>query len=259
MKKLIEWLKTPLHSYADGVSILKELRPKDAKFYESVSNPARDSYHFRKLEKDLANEARKLAQHPHPTASQDKPVKPNIQVVDLTKNIQPTRGKGRNTEGKNVEKAEGKKTETMRIVGNPLIDVKELPEYLQQKYFRTKAITTAIARNHAQMKEVKANEKRKQLVNENVELETEKDNIWAELDTWWKENKKTDAKPDSEEDKIKKAAKEAVDKSKRIRTLKIQIGRAEKELPGLSGKKLDTRNVSLKGWKKELAKLEKEL
>jgi len=242
MRSVHEWLRDSKKSYAEGVAILKEARPKDSAFFEKVSNAATDSYHFRMLISKLQNVARIQLQNP---VKKETAIKSTVKVVDIKKattnkattNKTPTKGKN----------------DSVRITSNPTVDFKLLPEDLQEKYLRNKDIVKEMAQNQVEMKAADTDEKRKSFMDKLTALETEKKENWKDIDEWWAGNK-PEEKVLTDEEKI---AQKVLEKSRRIETLKINISRGKKELDKLQPEKRAKKEEKIASWEKELSDLQK--
>jgi len=231
------WLLNPKRSYADGVELLKSLKPKDAMFFASVQNPSPDSYHFRFLVSKLQNESRKMAQQPAKIQEVS-----NIRIIDV-----PTKP------------ATGSKTDkelSARFADHPLIDVRELPENLQSDFQTIKGLSREIARLHTMLKAATTDDERKSLLESLKESEAKQKELWASLDKWQADRKLPVVEPEKVNEK--KIAEQALARARRIDTLKINISRATRELEKVTGKKAESRKEKIAAWEVELKGLENE-
>jgi hypothetical protein len=238
-----EWLKDPKRSYKDGVELLKAKRPKDGEFFAKVNNPEADSYHFRLLMSKLQNEARKeLQQVPK---KEESAVKSVINVNDLKR---PVTGKA------STSAPTGKQNGiSVRIVGNPTVDFKLLPENLQVKFNRNKSIVKELAQKQVELKGAKTDAERKQFLNSLTGLQAEQKENWKEIDDYWEENKSKLTAVDPN----KELADLAIKRVRRIETLKINISREQKSLANAPEDKKAKKIEKVAAWQKELDDLDK--
>jgi hypothetical protein len=250
------WLSDPKRSYADGVELLKALKHKKLAFFQAEKDPKPESYHFRLLVSILQNEARKKGQQP--SSNQEVPLI-KVTSIPLKDAKKPSKTKGKETDPPSSEDS-GK---DFRIVDLDLIDIRELPEELAEDFKTIKLMTPEIGKLHAALKVAKDDKTRKEISEDLVAAESQRAHLWEGINEWYKTRPATTEATDSEEDKKRiadEAAKKAIQKVKRIDTLKINIARAIKEIKSkkLSAAKVKSREEKLIVWQKELEDLEKQ-
>lgn len=228
------WLAEPKKSYSKGLEFYNQYKKNNNKdkFFASVENPELGSMHFNLLVTQVRNIHRKLSQNPKLIKS--KPIE--------IKKLSP------------VIKAGDKKKSKPTIVDNPLVDVKELPPQLQEKYFENKQLVKDIMMKRQEMTDLgegsDVNDARKTLANKICELDDKKAANWKAIDTWWNE-KKNPQQPQQPETEAKKVKKDL----RRIENLKIYIPRDTKKMQA-NPDKADEYKSKIENYKKELTQLE---
>jgi len=250
LQNILTWLQNPARDYKTGLEIYMEYRSnkKFDQFFQSVTEPAPGSMQFKMLLQKVNEIYRKVQQNPGLTKPEPITVKP-INIDELKKNKLDPIGSNR-----------------PRIVENPLVNVKELPEDLQKLYFENKALTKEISDLHTQLKALpkdkRYDNKRKELANIICLKDDKRAANWLAIDTWWRDNKELteDQKKqfDARRIDLKSALKEAKIIIQRIDTLKINISREKKRVekdPQLAEKL----NTKITEWEKELGELEEKM
>lgn len=244
MRSAHEWLKDQKKIYADGVEILRAKQPKDTPFFEKVKNPPAGSYHFRMLISKLENVARKELQNP--TEVSETAVKKRIDINNLHR----TSAKPDKPGNVKPEKTDG----SLRITSNPTVEFKVLPEDLQVKYMRNKEVVRLMSQKQVELKAATTDQERKVLIEEISGLDLEKKANWKAIDEWWSKNKPAQKELTKEE----KIAQAAIDKARRIETLKINISRDKKKLAKVAEEKKAKAVEKIEMWEKELRDLQKQ-
>lgn len=254
---LSKWLQNPKRTYADGIDLLKQCKHPKLAFFQQVSDPKPDDYHFRLLVSILQNEARKRGQKP--AAKEEIPV---IKVTTLPAKT----GKKASAKSADPPKPDPTRDTTdnksFRIADLDLIDIRELPENLAKDYKDIKTLMPEIGKLHTELKSAKTDEKRKEIAEAVTALEEKRTSLWAGINEWYK-TKTEEEKAKAEEpltDEAEKAriaseaAEKAIARSKRIDTLKINISRAQKEIDSkkLTPAKVKSREEKIVLWQQEL-------
>jgi len=245
LHKIAEWLSNPNREFSDGLKIYNEYKvDKKLDGLFNVENPAPNSFQFNTLIQRVADIYRKLQANPllikaAPITSQP------IDTDELKKKY---------TNRINSIKTNDPASNRPKIVANPIVDVKELPEKLQILYFETTELAKNRAGLHTEMARLDPHKKndatRQRLGNEIVQLDDTISANWARIDGWWKENKSP--KVDEAQNR-----KNILEKVTRINNLNNYINRAKAEIeenPELKEK----REASIKKWQTELEELSKE-
>jgi len=257
---IFEWLKNPAGKYAEGVALYKQLAGNGDQFvpfFEQVNDSKPTEQHFDMLHKRLARIARIQGQNAANAKVETKEIK--VKPIEI--------------KGKKTPNTEPTKTR-LKIVPEQEFDVinpKDLPKDLQVVYF-------GIKENFAKMKELHAHIKKQpnevSVELQTVELTTLEDTnykLWGKIDEWVKKGKPDGKK--KEEETGRSAFSEFQENEKRIKTIKINIPRAQNELESLKkeknknnlskkkvskiDKKIKLREKNIPNWQKELEKLEK--
>jgi hypothetical protein len=251
MANVHEWLKDPNRKYMDGARILNAHSPKEAEFFLKVNNPDPSSYHFRMLISKLQNVARKIVQKV--PGKEESAVKKVISVNDLKKPDAPKADVKKRASA--VKNSAPKKEEgSVRIMDNPTVEFKELPENMQAKYLQNKELSKKISLSHTQLKSPNiSDEERQDLLSQIEEYHKSQKENWTEIDEWWKANKNQPVV-----DPAQIAADAAVKKVKRIEALKINISRTNKDLlKDPQQKKAKEKADKIVIWQKELDDLQR--
>lgn len=182
MNEVQQWLSDKNRNYKEGVSVYLKYRTRknfDA-FFAQVEEPAPDSIHFTLLIKRMRDINRKLRSNPDRVKPEASKFSKSIEVKELT----------------NKKKVEITPLRPL-IVDNPMVDVKDLPEELQQKFFENKQYTKEMLGKHRDMCDIPEgdanDEKRKALANEITDIDDKRAANWKEIDDWWKANKQPKA------------------------------------------------------------------
>lgn len=114
---------------------------------------------------------------------------PEIKVTPLT--LDP---KNKATASNPDEKNKENKNEKPKIVKNPVVNYKELPENLQKLYDEAGALKTEMKSLHAKMvaikgKDINSNKARKKLVTQIAKNEEKFKENFEQIDAWWLTNK----------------------------------------------------------------------
>ena len=245
------WINDPNRSYKTGLEIyhkVKRDKQKDA-FFNSVSNAAPGSLHHNLLLKAIKNAHRIILANGIQLPADKKPPLPTKPITTIPLSlVKPTH------EG--ADKA--------RFVHNELIDVKSLPPHMQNKYIRNQQITREMAGLHQKLKEPSTDSQRQATAESIQQLFIERRNNWKDLDAYVQGPSgasSEDAPSPSagmREQKDPDLAKRALVANQRVKTVKINIARVEKELQkkDLSAAKVKARKSRLAAWKKELLELD---
>jgi hypothetical protein len=244
------WLANPKKDYAAGLALYNKYKNKNDfdKFFGGVTNPTQDSMHFKLLIKRMGDINRKLLSRP----SDIKPEKTKLPITVKTIVTGDSKKKGAR---QNLPTGEaGAKNQRIKIVNNPLVDVKELPEELQKEYFRAGELTKLLAGKHFEMQglgEATENDaKRKELAEEITTWEDERAKIWKKLDAL---NEKKNAGEKTKEPEGKTIAQKAL----RISNLENYI-RREKVKIKKNPKRKAAGEKKITNWQKELDELRKQ-
>lgn len=245
MNKAQQWLRDTRRTYADGVTIYKEIMGIDTswKFFSQVSNAQPGTLHFNILMERMQKASRVAAVTqanilPDITTEEIKPAKaPQKPAVPAKETIR-TRAE-----------------KSVRIADNPMVDIKQLPENLQESYRRIKEIPRELAQAHGEMKGAKTDAERAEKLQACKDLEAEKKALWGKIDEWWEKNK-DGQKPEASGE----SSPDLSNIDKRLETLRKAINRAENELTSgkLDAKKKAARKMKLTAWKQEQKDLLKE-
>ncbi len=241
MNNIQEWLSDNNRSYQAGIALYNQYKTsnKHDKFFSSVSNPEPGGIHFNLLITQLQNISRKLKQNPSLVKGK------SLEVKKLDPSIK-------------APKASQHEAKRPRVVDNPLVDVKELPEDLQEKYFENKNLVKERSRVHAEMSNLpedkKYNQERKEKAAEVLKLDNAIAGNWKAIDTWWKKKQEGEKAPEKQKD----AVKEALEKKKRVGLLKNYINREQKKMEKDPSREKEG-NKKIRDWEQELEKLENEL
>ena len=210
MNDLLNWLSNPSRGYTEGLGLYqKYTNKKDLDFFRSAGEPEAKSLHFRMIVQRLQNAARILSENPK-LAPKPEPYKVDSRTAQpITNRVLKLEGPGR--------------SKKLRVVDNPLVEITQLPEALQQKYLQNKDLYKEIAGAHAAMREAKSDDERKELYSELQRLEAQHASNWQEIDSWWLENKDGAAAVTgkAQGDPVK----EALEKAKRVELLQNYIRR----------------------------------
>lgn len=255
MDTIIKWINNPERKYTDGLAIyhkIKRSKDKDA-FFNSQSNPAPGSLHFNLLMQEIKNAHRVLLAKGHQFEEKPKPPavgKPiTTAPLKLAKKIP------------DVAKPESGHT---KYVFNELVDVKSLPDNLQQKYFQNQQITRDLAGLHQQLKSATSDKDRIVIAGNIEQLFSERIANWTDIDAFAGVDI-TSAKPTTQdvqkevgEHSPQVLAQKLLDSKKRLDTVKINISRVEKEIASgkLTPSKISSREARLKVWLQEKLDLE---
>lgn len=239
------WLANPKRNYAKGVELYDKykINKKFDKFFASANNPEPGSPQSQLLYKKLATIDRKLKQNTQLVESEKPTVKKSISVKAIN-----TDKKGKKTAKKSDDKTAKNDPKRPRIVENPLIDVKELPDDLKVKYFENKERTKLLSQKHEELKKAKTDKDRKLIADQITVLENDRSAAWKEIDTWWNANKKQDMSPTQDPEIVKQANK--------ISNLKNYIRRANADSKKHPDKK-EANDKKVEKWQKELDELTK--
>jgi hypothetical protein len=252
LQEIKTWLDNPNREYAIGLSIYNDYKPS-RKFddFFNVQNPHPESMQFKMLTQRVREIYRKIQQSPGLLKADPITVKP-INIDDLKK--------------KSGQRVNPLGSDRPRIVTNPLVEVSQLPEELQQSYFENKNLTREIGVLHTELKAVpkdsKFNDKRKALAETITKKDDARAENWEKIDIWWKGNKlATDQQKqdfDDKKEELKVSIQEAKIIFNRIDSLKINITREEKRMKSnpLLAEKLSGKVIE---WKKELTELEEKV
>jgi chromosome segregation ATPase len=245
LKKISDWLKNPDRNFADGVAIWNDYKKTDKncaafdKFF-SATNPAKNSTQFTMLVRKVADIHRKLSANPSLIKQ------PPVTVAQL----QP-----KTMQEKFAKRLQELKSERPRIVDNPIVDVKELPENLQQLYFKNKELVKKRAGYHMKAKSfdegAEFNEQRKKYDDLVVEIDDEIAENWRQIDNWHKEknNPPAEKEPDAEP--------KLTDKVKKINNLTNYINRAKAKIKSFPEEAAKL-TPKINKWQAELDELTKE-
>lgn len=245
LQEINAWLSNPSKDYRVGLQIYDQYKVNNKfdDYFHSVEDPGENDMHFKLLVKNVRDIHRKLLTNPALIKTQTIVVK-QIDTDDLKKKS-----------GHRSPNAANRP----RIVENPIINPKDLPEDLQKLYFENKNLTKKLSVKHAEMADMdqaeKNNEKRRQLADEICLMDDTRTANWNQIDTWWKDNK---LKTDDEKENFNASKQEVLKTARRIETIKINISRAEKELKKNPDRK-NKLDPKIKKWKEELTGLEQKL
>jgi hypothetical protein len=254
-----EWINNPKRTYKDGLAIyhkVKRNKDKDA-FLNSVGDAASGSIHFNLLLQEVKNAYRILLAN-NPEADQPSPKPQPGKPITTAKLVL-----GKKTKAPEV----GSQTTKAKFVYNEMVDVKSLPADLQRLYFRNQDITREVAGLHQQLKAATSDDSRVLLAGQLESLFSERAANWTQIDRFagvdasdQKQGGETEQETDTVTDSLsnKELAKQMLEAQKRLKTVKINISRVEKELTNdnLSASKVKSRKARLKVWKAELDDLE---
>lgn len=241
MNNIQHWLSDDKRNYQDGLVLYNQYKTsaKHDKFFNSVSNPDPGGIHFNLLTTQLQNISRKLKQNPSLIKGKA------LEVKKLSPTIK-------------AERLGDQEAKRPRVVDNPLVDVKELPEHLQEKYFENKNLIKERSKAHAEMSNLPDDKKndadRKKLAGQVLNLDKKMADNWKAIDTWWKQRQEGEKAPAKQKD----AVKEALEKKKRVGLLKNYINREQKKIEKDPTREKEGKK-KIASWEKELEKLENDL
>ena len=246
-----QWINDPNRSYKAGLEIyhkIKRDKQKDT-FFNSVGEAAPGSLHHNLLLKAIKNAHRIITANGIKVPADKKAPLPSKPIT---------------TDPLDLGKGSHDGTTRARFVLNEMIDVKSLPPPLQKKFIRNQQITREMAGLHQKLKGPASNDQRKQVAESIHQLFNERTQNWKELDAYVgsspkasdnvSENPPTGEHQQDDPD----LAKRALVANQRVKTVKINIARVEKELKNkeLSAQKRKARQSRLTEWKKELQELD---
>ena len=235
MNKVTAWLQSPKKDYQTGVSIYNEYdtRKEYGNYFASVTNPSENAMQFKLLIKRIQLIERKLLSNPN-LVKPDTTVNRTIQVVEIKK----------------------KTTEKPHIVDNPLVDVKELPKELQDKYFENKGLTLKLSALHQQLRELNPESSfdavRKEIAGSIISIDEKRSDNWKAIDSYWNSKKNPEQLP------VEDGKKTLTEQANRIYNLKNYI-RREKAKLAKTPDKYKPGTVSRERIEKKIAEHQKEL
>lgn len=241
MNNIQHWLSDDKRNYQDGLALYNQYKTsaKHDKFFNSVSNPDPGGIHFNMLTTQLQNISRKLKQNPSLIKGK------SLEVKKLSPTIK-------------AAKLSDEEAKRPRVVDNPLVDVKELPEHLKEKYFENKNLIKERSKVHAEMRNLPDDKKndadRKKLAGQVLNLDKKMADNWKAIDTWWKQRQEGEKEPAKQKDVVK----EALEKKKRVGLLKNYINREQKKIEKDPAREKEGKK-KIDAWEQELEKLENEL
>ena len=253
------FLTDPNRNFKTGIDLYNQVKTSKEydDFFAKAGNPNPGDLAFNILEKQLNRALRKQLDH-------------NIDFSS-SNDITPTPG-----DPIQVKKIVHQKIKPAITVGeNRIIDIpgltnaENLPEEIKAAYFENKKIMVEMAGARQRMAAINQDHERKPVAEEIANLHKRKEQNWHLINSYLKGKsipipelaKREIADGMSLDLPSPDPVSEALSISKRIRTIKINIGRAQKEIHSgkLKGSKLKTRLASLEGWEKELTELESKL
>jgi len=239
LQTLQTWLNTENKNFEEGVKLyeLYKITKKHDQFFKAAISAGPTSLHFKILITQLQKAVYRLKtnqQEENKSAQQTKvsqPVAPEFTQIS------------------------GKKS--VRIDDNPYIRVEDLPEDLQLKYKENKTLYKDMAGIHAEMKQAKTNQERKELAEKLKQVEEKQTANWKKIDTWYKNNKNSDLiTPSSSEIKQVLAWQKKLERNE-----KTNIKRWEEKLEKAKQKgytrQIQRAEAKLKHYKEESEKLRK--
>lgn len=234
------FLSNPNRSFADGLAFYQQVKTSKEydDFFLKAGNPLPGSLAFNILDKQLARALRKLHyQHPE-SLSPEGPSKQPISVKIIAAAKQPV----------------SKVASNSMLIDLPgFVNVNDLPDEIKQAYLDNKKHFTYLAGLRQQLAACKNNEDRKSIAEQISAVNVLKETNWQRINAFTSGKESPPVADPSAPDPVQ----EALVADRRIRTLKINISRAEKEVNTnkLKGKKLETRLASLASWRQELDSL----
>lgn len=247
LQEISTWLANPAKDYKTGLSIYNQYKTNNKfdDYFNNAEDPKLHSMHFKLLVQRIKDIYRKIQANPATVKQQPQTL--GVKQID-TEELKKKSGQHTSPNASN----------RARIVENPLINPKDLPEDLQNLYFENKKLTKELSVLHNEMADLdpdpKNDETRKQLAEEICSMDDTRSVNWSKIDTWWKDKKLTGEKQKKEFD----AKKEILQISRRVETLKINISREEKRLKNNPEMKKKLK-PKIDNWKKELKGLEAKL
>lgn len=174
-----EWLRNKSRTYQDGIDIYN-LYKKDGNYdayFAQVKNAPVTSLHFKLLMQQIIRIDRIL--DANPSMVKNVVPKKETQKPDQVSN------KAHNDAPITVEKLNFNKTKIDRVIENKNYNYHMMPDDIQNKYDRIKSIGREATALHAKLKVSNLSDNdRKQIAQEIVLLEDERNQKWQEVDVW---------------------------------------------------------------------------
>ena len=252
------WLTNQNRSYKDGLAIYQNIKRNNKKdaFFSSINDASPHSLHMNLLLQEIQTALRiSLANTTTQTPIKPPPGKPiTTRKLTLEKRTTPVTHKNDNS----------------KYVYNEIVDVKSLPENLQKLYFRNQEITRKLSGLHQQLKIATTDQTRALAAGQIDALFVERKSNWQQIDSLAsdKPTQTPTAKiePDTSNQtpqtaSNKQLAKDMLEAQRRLKTVKINVSRVEKELSNtsLQPSKVKSKKSRLKIWKSEMDDLQKQL
>jgi hypothetical protein len=230
------FLSNPNRIFKDGLALYHDVKTSNEydSFFSSHLNCVPGSLAFNILDKQLSRALRKTLSD-NSVSSPGNTSKLPIAVKHISISRTPD----------NLSK------NTNRLIDLPGVsNVDDLPENIKAAYFENKSLFTQLAGLRIQLSACETNEERQPIAESISNIHNLKESNWQLINRFLYGNLDSTSVPIAPD-----PVSEALKTERRIRTLKINISRAEKDLNSglLKGKKLATRLESLRKWKQEMS------